>query len=238
MKPRNTRSMARLFPVVMLATGLALPMVFWATAPARGAEPAAAAGETKPPEAAHPAKVSPLLGKPLPKLMGPAALSRGLLNLDKMRQEIVFIKDANGQLVKEGGRIKSELRQYALVISFFATYCKPCIKEIPNFNKIADSYADRPIRFLYVNVDVEKSAEEVKQFALSKGMTVEMMFPNPQQTVKQFDIDTLPRIVIADQKGVIREVIYGFQENLSAQLDSIINQIVPPGTSAAAAKPS
>ncbi len=175
----------------------------------------------------HPVqKESPLVGKPLPPLSGPAALSRGLLNLQKLTRELTFLKDADGKLIMENGRPKTRLDTYALVINFFATYCAPCIREIPTFNKIAESHANEPVRFLYVNVDVEKSVEEVKQFAVGHGITVEMMFPSVSQTIKTYQIETLPRIVIADRQGIVHTVFLGFQENLTAQIDSAL-RILP-----------
>lgn len=205
----------------MVAVGL-VGMLLWAGAALAEDKPAG-----KPKIVEHPHQQdSPLVGKPLPPMSGPAALSRGLLNLQKYTRELIFQKDADGKVIIENGRAKSHLDTYALVINFFATYCAPCIREIPTFNKIAESYPGKPVRFLYVNVDVEKSADEVKAFALQKGITVEMMFPSVSQTIKTYQIETLPRIVIADRDGVVQKVIMGFQENLTAQLDALIREIL------------
>jgi len=177
--------------------------------------------------------VSPLIGKPLPPLLGPAMLAPGIMNLTKLTREVVFLKDDKGQFVKEGGKMKSRVDRYALVMNFFATYCAPCIREIPTFNKIAEVYSNRPVKFLYVNVDSEKSAEEVKAFALDKGIKVEMMFPSPTQTFKTYEPRgpahyTLPRIIIANPDGTVVQVLFGFQDDLAKQLDSILAGILPP----------
>jgi thiol-disulfide isomerase/thioredoxin len=187
----------------------------------------AAWAQGKPPVVEHPEqKASSLVGRPLPPLSGPAALSPGLLNLQKYTHDLIFLKGDDGKLIMEKGRPKTRLDTYALVMNFFATYCGPCIREIPTFNKIAASYPGKPVRFLYVNVDVEKSAEEVKAFALQKGIAVEMVFPSVSQTIKEYQIDTLPRIVVADQAGTIQKVVMGFQEDLTAQLDREIKDIL------------
>ena len=180
-------------------------------------------------------KPSLLMGHPLPPMSGPATISHGLLNLQKYTRELIFLKDADGKLIIENGRAKTRLDKYALVINFFATYCGPCVREIPTFNKIAASYPNLPIRFLYVNVDVEKSAADVKAFAATKGISVEMMFPSVSQTIKTYGIESLPRIIVADQDGVVRKVIMGFQDNLTAQLDSEIRAIVRPKAATAQA---
>ena len=185
--------------------------------------------------------VSPLIGKPLPPLLGPAMLTPGIMNLQKLMRDVVFLKDDKGQLLKEGGKLKTQVNTYALVMNFFATYCAPCIREIPTFNKLAQVYADRPVKFLYVNVDSEKSAEEVKAFALEKGITVEMMFPSPTQTFKAYEPRgpahyTLPRIIVADQSGTVRQVLFGFHEDLTKQIDTVLADILNPPAAAPAPK--
>src|SRR5690606_6809447 len=39
------------------------------------------------------------------------------------------------------------------VINFWATWCKPCIKELPAFEKIASEYADKKVKVLLVSLD-------------------------------------------------------------------------------------
>ena len=172
---------------------------------------------------------SKLLDKPAPILSGRALISRGLLNLKKLRQDVVFLKDDQGKPIKENGKYKTETTQYAQVLNFFATYCVPCVKEIPTFNKIAEKYQGEKVRFLYVNVDVERTQEEVKAFAKAKGISVEMMFPSVRYAMKAYDIDALPRIVIIDPDGVIRTVIRGFHEDLGVQMDEVLAGVLPKG---------
>ena len=199
-----------------------------------GSQLAAAQGKPAGEERAQPTP-SALIGEPLPPLQGPAALGKGLLNLQKYTREVEFLKGDDGKPIFERGRPKTRLNRYALVLNFFATYCAPCIREIPTFNKIAASYAGQPVKFLYVNVDSEKSAEEVKAFARARGIAVEMLFPSVSQTLKSYQIETLPRIVVADRDGVIRKVVTGFQDDLTAQLQAEIAAILaqPPGPAGA-----
>lgn len=195
----------------------------------------AAWAQNRPPTVEHTEqKASSLVGQPLPPLSGPAALSPGLLNLQKYTRDLIFLKGPDGKLIFEKGRPKTHLDTYALVINFFATYCGPCVREIPTFNKIAQSYAGQPVKFLYVNVDVEKSQDEVKAFALNKGITVEMLFPSVSQTIKEYQIESLPRIVVADGNGTIQKVVMGFQDDLTAQLDREIKGMLSNRTSSAA----
>jgi thiol-disulfide isomerase/thioredoxin len=176
--------------------------------------------------AAQSAKVD-LVGKEVPTLSGPGR-SGQLVNLQKLRREVEFLKDAQGQLIKTPeGRLATRVTDYVLVVNFFATYCVPCVKEIPTFNKIATSYPGKPVRFIYVNVDVEKTPAEVKTFAASRGIDVEMIFPSVSYAIKQFGIETLPRIVVVDTKGVVTQVITGFHDDLAAQIREVVTPLLP-----------
>jgi thiol-disulfide isomerase/thioredoxin len=172
-------------------------------------------------------ETSPLIGKPAPLLSGRAAFGTGLLNLNRMQKDIVQERDAQGNPIREGDRVKLRVVKYAVVLNFFATYCVPCVQEIPTFNRVAKSYEGRPVKFVYVNVDTEKSAEEVRDFARQKGIEVEMMLPSVRYAVQAYKIDALPRIVVVDPEGVVTHVIMGFQADLAAQIGQILAQVLP-----------
>lgn len=171
-------------------------------------------------------KPSPLVGKPFPNLSGQGTSGK-LVNLQQMKRDVEFQRDAQGQLIKEAsGRYQTKVTDYVIVLNFFATYCVPCVKEIPTFNKIATAYPGKPIRFVYVNVDNEKSPAEVREFAKSNGIDVEMMFPSVSYAIQTYGIESLPRIVVIDAKGTVSTVITGFQENLAAQIDGIVKPLL------------
>ena len=53
-----------------------------------------------------------------------------------------------------------------LIVSFWATYCVPCIKEIPYFQELAKKYEEKGVRLLLVSLDFKESyPEKIKKFS-------------------------------------------------------------------------
>jgi thiol-disulfide isomerase/thioredoxin len=101
------------------------------------------------------------------------------------------------------------------------------VKEIPTFNKIVKSYEGKPVRFVYVNVDTEKSMEQMVRFAKEKGIEgVDMMLPSVKNAIDLYKIAALPRMVFVDKKGVVVQVLTGFQDDLPKQIDEILKPLL------------
>jgi len=48
---------------------------------------------------------------------------------------------------------------YTYVINFWATWCVPCVKELPNFEKLRENYAGKNVHVLLVSIDFAKAVE-------------------------------------------------------------------------------
>jgi thiol-disulfide isomerase/thioredoxin len=65
----------------------------------------------------------------------------------------------------------------ALVINFWATFCGPCIEEIPYFQTIAEKYKDQKVKLLLVSLDFkEYYPQKIAAFAKRFGFTAEIVW--------------------------------------------------------------
>jgi hypothetical protein len=56
------------------------------------------------------------------------------------------------------------------VVNFWATWCRPCVEELPAFEMLARKYADQPVRVLLVSLDAPGEREsKVEAFIRRKG---------------------------------------------------------------------
>lgn len=63
------------------------------------------------------------------------------------------------------------------VVNFWATWCSPCVKELPEFEKIADKYPNMPVKVLLVNLDDrDKYQQRVPFFKKKKDIKQEIIW--------------------------------------------------------------
>ncbi len=65
------------------------------------------------------------------------------------------------------------------IINFWATWCKPCVEELPNFELLAKNYQNKKVKMYLVTTDMRKDiATRVTDFVKAKGLTQQVIFIN------------------------------------------------------------
>lgn len=55
------------------------------------------------------------------------------------------------------------------ILNFWATWCKPCVKELPHFEKINQNYKDKPVKVILISLDRPKLKETVLKGFIEKN---------------------------------------------------------------------
>jgi len=119
------------------------------------------------------------------------------------------------------------LAEGPVVVSFWATWCKPCLKEMPHLNRLAGEYGDQ-ITFLAVNTDNSKSVAKVAPFLSSKGydnLIVPLDTGAELSSLLQVG-GIVPFLIVFDSQGreIYRHVGYkeGDEEELQHEIDQLL----------------
>ena len=105
-------------------------------------------------------------------------------------------------------RSKDYIGEKNLVVSFFATWCVPCAKEIPELTKLSKQFGDD---FQFLLVDVNEKRDLVKKHIIEKGISLPVVLDKYGKTFEKFGGTTLPLSVVINKKGDITYYQTGYK---------------------------
>ena len=88
-------------------------------------------------------------------------------------------------------KMMNHVSDTTLVVHFWATWCKPCVEELPNFEKLSREYATKKIRFVMVSMDFSKDInDKVIPFVTKNNINSEVvLLDEPDYNAWIDDID-------------------------------------------------
>ena len=112
------------------------------------------------------------------------------------------------------------------MISFWATWCKPCKKEL---NTIAEVYEDwqeeTGVKLVAVSIDDSRSASKVKPYVNASGWDYEVFIDSNRELARALGVSTVPHTFLLNGEGSIvwehKGYIDGDEEELYEQIEHI-----------------
>lgn len=105
----------------------------------------------------------------------------GQTKSEKLAAELDLVRAAGVDVLSLDVLLKrvEQKNDTTYVINFWATWCGPCIKELPYFDLLADKYSDKPIKVLLVSLDMTTGTQKrVASFAKNKNIQSELILLN------------------------------------------------------------
>ncbi len=113
------------------------------------------------------------------------------------------------------------LQGKVVVVDFWATYCVPCIKEIPTFNRLQKSLADRGLVVLGVSLDEDDAGPLVETFLKAHPMQYDVALGS-DKAKDLFHVEKLPTTVVFDRNGKTLQRFEGFTP--PDQLENVVKR--------------
>ena len=107
-----------------------------------------------------------------------------------------------------GGELSIQsLRGKPALVNFWATWCVPCLKEMPEIERLYQ--AKKGDGFAVAMINVKETAATVESFIAGHGYTFPVLLDEKGEAVERFQVFGLPTTVFIDRDGVIRFTYMG-----------------------------
>lgn len=129
----------------------------------------------------------------------------------------------------DGYEIKmGDLRGKAVVLDFWATYCKPCLEEIPHLKELQKKYGVDSLQIVGLHVGGEEDRPKVPDFV--EKLKIDYMLGTPESALTGFIFagtkGEIPQTAVFDRNGELVRKFIGFDPEVKSQLDRAVDAAV------------
>lgn len=119
------------------------------------------------------------------------------------------------------------LKEGPVLLDFWATWCKPCVKAFPGLQELLEKYEERGLKVLTISVDSPKSQARVAPLVKSKKCTFEVLLDTQGRVAKKYHVMALPRTLLISPTGEIVYATVGNRPTSHKELEKAILEILP-----------
>jgi peroxiredoxin len=106
--------------------------------------------------------------------------------------------------------------RHVVILSFWATYCKPCKKELPELISFAQAHARDSVVFFSICVDRE-GAQKARAYVQKHDLDMTVLIDRYKVTAERYGVEALPSLFVIGPYGTVRYSVSGYTEDSDIQ---------------------
>ena len=102
-------------------------------------------------------------------------------------------------------RTLEDYRGKVVVLNIWATWCLPCIREMPTFERLHQAFRGSDLRIVAVSVDDLVDADSVARYARGLGVTFDVLLDSTHTIDRVYQVTGYPQTFVIAKDGTIRK---------------------------------
>ena len=162
--------------------------------------------------------------KSLRRLLAMTAIGLGLALSANAQLPSVQLKDLAGKPV-DSSTLSNDGKPF--IISFWATWCKPCIRELTAIHDVYPDWVDETgVKVYAISIDEAQNSTKVKPLADARGWEYDVLLDQSGDFARAMGCQNPPHVVVVDGNGKIVESHSGYTEGSEDHLIEIVRQLI------------
>ncbi len=129
-------------------------------------------------------------------------------------QQLTSIEGRTFNLTDQKGKV--------VLIGFWATWCVPCVAEMPFLKKLSEKYKEKGLEIFAVSTD--EDLNKVRTFAIENDLNFPVV--HSMSLGKYFNVDSIPASLFIDKHGKLRYRKIGFVEGDEREIEVVIRELL------------
>lgn len=131
------------------------------------------------------------------------------------------------------GRMRlDDLRGQVVLVNFWASWCPPCVHEMPSMEQLAGQLKGRPFRMIAVNM--AEDPDTVRHFLEERvRFTQPVLLDRDGKALRDWKVFAFPTTYLLDHRGRIRYGVYGAVDWMAPEQRQVIERLLREAESAA-----
>ena len=148
-------------------------------------------------------------------------------NIPQTNLPLPLLKNAEnlGWKTFAGENVKlADLKGKVVVLDFWATFCPPCLEEIPHLNELQNKYGEN-LQVVGLHIGGAEDEARVPEFVRKLKITYSLAYPQDELTNALLGADnSIPQTFVFDKSGKLVKKLVGFDNFVKADLDEAVEQ--------------
>ncbi len=134
------------------------------------------------------------------------------------------------KVIRDDGKLVSlaSFKGKVLLINFWATWCPPCVREMPDLNKLYSMLHKKGLEIVAI-ANPRDSLDRIRSFFKFNGIQFHYYMDQDFTAARAFMIRALPTTFIVDKKGVVRNRFVGARPWTAPQFINYFNSLLKEG---------